>query len=489
MHRLHRRATSIAGFALAAFVLLAIDVPAASPAPATQWYTVLLDGRKIGSFTTTRADGDGRVVTTQRLSLTFDRGGTPIALESSETDTETADGKPLGFDSTSRLSGTETTIAATIDGTVMHLSTRDAGGERTRELPWPAGALLTEGQRLAAIHAGLAPGTRYRVLAFQAANLTAMPIDNTVGRPADVELPEGTKRLSPIDQVIGAGAARVVTRAWVDASQTVYRMTLPLFGVDLTLLACDEACATAPTQGADLFAHTIVASPRPLSPVERAGEVRYTLETTGSGPPLRLPDTGNQVARGDGRTIVVDVDLRGGAPDSPPPVAEDRQPNDWLQSTAPEIIALARRGAGAAADPRQRMQNLERFVRGYIRDKDLDVGYASALEVARKPEGDCTEHAVLLAALGRAVGIPTRVVDGVAYVPSFAGRTDVFVPHAWVEAWVDGGWRGFDAALNGFDAGHIALGEGDGDPWRFYQGIDSLGRFRVTQADRIPQSP
>ena len=38
------------------------------------------------------------------------------------------------------------------------------------------------------------------------------------------------------------------------------------------------------------------------------------------------------------------------------------------------------------------MNRIERFVRGYIRNKTLDVGYASALEVAHKPEGDCTEH-------------------------------------------------------------------------------------------------
>ena len=103
------------------------------------------------------------------------------------------------------------------------------------------------------------------------------------------------------------------------------------------------------------------------------------------------------------------------------------------------------------------MQNLEDFVRSYIRTKDLSVGYASALEVARKPEGDCTQHAVLLAALGRAVGIPTRVVDGIVYVDSYAGSEHVFVPHAWTQAYVDGSWHSFDAALHGFDAGHVAL--------------------------------
>ncbi|HEY6985525.1 MAG TPA: transglutaminase domain-containing protein, partial [Rhodanobacteraceae bacterium] len=110
------------------------------------------------------------------------------------------------------------------------------------------------------------------------------------------------------------------------------------------------------------------------------------------------------------------------------------------------------------------------------------VGYASALEVVHKPEGDCTEHAVLLAALGRSLGIATRVVDGLAYAPGFAGKDRVFVPHAWVQAWVGGRWQSFDAALPGFDTGHIALSVGDGDPWRFYAGLDLLGRLSLREA-------
>ena len=66
--------------------------------------------------------------------------------------------------------------------------------------------------------------------------------------------------------------------------------------------------------------------------------------------------------------------------------------------------------------------------------------------------------------------------------PAFAGKQRVFVPHAWVQAWVSGRWQSFDAALPGFDAGHIALSVGDGDPWRFYAGLDMLGRLALVKA-------
>jgi hypothetical protein len=95
---------------------------------------------------------------------------------------------------------------------------------------------------------------------------------------------------------------------------------------------------------------------------------------------------------------------------------------------------------------------------------------------------------VLLAALGRALDIPTRVVDGLAYTDHYAGKEHVFVPHAWTQAWVDGHWQSFDAALPGFDAGHIALSVGDGDPWRFFAGMDTLGHLRIERVEALPEA-
>ncbi|MDR0499104.1 MAG: transglutaminase-like domain-containing protein, partial [Holophagales bacterium] len=48
------------------------------------------------------------------------------------------------------------------------------------------------------------------------------------------------------------------------------------------------------------------------------------------------------------------------------------------------------------------------FVFDLIRNKELDVGFATAPEVARNPRGDCTEHTVLAIALLRRLGIPAR---------------------------------------------------------------------------------
>jgi hypothetical protein len=466
-------------------LLLALPLLAHATPPADQWFTVLLDGRKIGSFEAKREVRDGQVHTTQSLDIALDRAGVRVALGSTETSTDTIAGVPLAFGSISRLSGSESRIEGRVHDGRADITITTGGATQQRTMPWPANALLPEGVRLAGMRAGLEPGARYSALAFQPSGLEAAEITSTIAAAEQVDLPGGARKLHPVEQVLAFPGAPMKTRAWIDAEQTVYKLTMPIMGVDLVLLACDRACATAPNQGSDVFERTLMPSPRNLRAQELAGTMRYTLSSPRSESALALPDTDEQrvEARGKDRIVTITRDARARTQERPAP--EDFRPNDWLQSDAPDIVRLARQAAGDATKPLERMRRIETFVRGYIRTKSLDVGYASALEVAHTPEGDCTEHALLVAALGRALGIATRVVDGLAYAPGFAGKDQVFVPHAWAQAFVEGRWQSFDAALSGFDAGHIALAVGDGDPWKFYAGLDLLGRIELRKAEAV----
>ena len=467
---------------LVSIVLALLPLYALAKPPDDQWFTVLLDGRKIGSFETLREVRSDRVVTSQTLDLSIERAGVVVALSSKETSEETADGKPIAFRSVSRLSGGETRIEGTLRGDKVAVKTETGGAVQEREIAWPKGALLPEGLRLVELRNGLAPGTTYRSLAFQPSSLDAAEIDTRVGAPESVDLPEGSRTLSTVEQTILIGGTPVKSRLWVDADQTVHKLTMPVIGVDLVLLACDRACATAPNQGTDIFDRTLMAAPRALTRAELDRGMRYVLVPSDGGAPLKLPQTGEQRVAANGDAVIVEITPAPTGGSESGPTEADYAPNDWLQSKSPDVAALARKAAEGTQGAAEQMRRLETFVRGYITNKTLGVGYASALEVVHKPEGDCTEHAVLLAALGRSLGIATRVVDGLAYAPGFAGKDRVFVPHAWVQAWVDGRWQSFDAALPGFDAGHIALSVGDGDPWRFYAGLDLLGRLSLREA-------
>jgi len=81
----------------------------------------------------------------------------------------------------------------------------------------------------------------------------------------------------------------------------------------------------------------------------------------------------------------------------------------------------------------------------------------NALETLRKRVGDCNEHAVLLAALARAAGIPAEVEAGLVYQQ---GR---FYYHAWNVLFL-GTWVTADSVMGQLpaDVTHI----------RFVQGTD-----------------
>lgn len=239
--------------------------------------------------------------------------------------------------------------------------------------------------------------------------------------------------------------------------------------------------------------HAMIASPHDIPRAARGGHLRYVFGLPpGIGPPL--PQTGEQ------RVIVQDqgvrLDICGqcgpGLPADPASLALWRRPAPWLESDAPElrraVAAIARKG-GSDAD---RMQALARLARQRLADVSY-AGHLTARQAWHARSGDCTEDAVLLAALARAAGVPALVASGLVYDRErFHGTRDAFLPHAWVIAHVDGAWRSFDISLDGFDATHIALTIGEGDPatitaaWR----LAALLEWRsLAEVRRAPPRP
>jgi len=98
----------------------------------------------------------------------------------------------------------------------------------------------------------------------------------------------------------------------------------------------------------------------------------------------------------------------------------------------------------------------------------------SALEVLDTGKGDCNEHTVLFAALGRAAGVPTRIAIGIVWSEQLRS----FYYHAWPEVYV-GRWIWMDPTFGQpiADATHIKLLSGDIDKWT--QLLPYLGQLSV----------
>ena len=80
------------------------------------------------------------------------------------------------------------------------------------------------------------------------------------------------------------------------------------------------------------------------------------------------------------------------------------------------------------------------------------VGWGGNLgDLALSQKGVCRHRAFAFLVTALYLGIPTRVVDGLAYTNRYAGVDHVFVPHAWAQAYVDGGPADGNAMMPRFD--------------------------------------
>ncbi|GEM_PF-4325623 len=120
---------------------------------------------------------------------------------------------------------------------------------------------------------------------------------------------------------------------------------------------------------------------------------------------------------------------------------------DFLRSTPrcsgddPLIREKAQEIVGEEKDALLAVAKIVHWVYRSLKKESSIVGAKTAKETLVEGSGDCTEHAVLVAALCRALGIPARSATGLMWIGKEAGY------HQWTEVWV-GMWLPVDATLD-----------------------------------------
>jgi transglutaminase-like putative cysteine protease len=125
------------------------------------------------------------------------------------------------------------------------------------------------------------------------------------------------------------------------------------------------------------------------------------------------------------------------------PVAPfERECSFVMDCDEPSVQELLGQVNSASAAPSA--EEIVRFVAHYIDKKHGGRSFDIASVVARRREGDCTEHAVLLTSLLRLAKLPSHLVIGVLILAE-NGRLQAF-GHAWVEYHDGAAWRLADAS-------------------------------------------
>lgn len=456
--------------------------PCAWPLAAEElWYAITLEGRKIGMAHLERQiEASGQIRSRQRMELALERSGIRITVSTREENLESAAAQPLALSGETAFAGQSLQrYEGEIRDGLLHVRLFGPAGESHRALPWPEGAKLSEGLRETLRQ--LQPGTTTKLSLFLGELLEPVPVLLRAIEYEAVELPEiGPVRLLRVEQETSLPGHRLDATLWIDEQGVARKTSMPMLGSRIEMLACSRACAEAPSDVGGLFERSLAAAPPGTSELDRSRPWLYRIRSRDADQ-LSLPSSANQKVHRQGEEWLVEVRPSESMVGEAAPGPEYLAANRWIESDHEEIQRFARAAAGSVQQPAAAMKALEKAVAAHIRDKSLAVGYASALETLRSRSGDCTEHALLLAAAGRAIGIPTRIATGLVFSPAFGEAREVFVPHAWTQAWIDGRWMSFDAAQGGFGSGHLLLGTGDGDPWRFAEGIHQLGRLEIIE--------
>ena len=147
------------------------------------------------------------------------------------------------------------------------------------------------------------------------------------------------------------------------------------------------------------------------------------------------------------------------------------KPGPFIQSDDIRIQTLAQEITGGQITAMEKVRQLVAWVHQHI-DKRPVLSLPDALSTLENRVGDCNEHAVLLAALARAAGIPCRLEAGLVYLE---GR---FYYHAWNLVYL-GRWITVDAVYNQVpaDVSHIRLVTGSPSKQLDLMGI--IGKLKL----------
>lgn len=464
------------------FLAMALFASAASADAAdlasVHWFTLSVDGVRSGYAREERSVGAHEVLERETVTFYVRQLGRRSRLERSVAFRHSNEGVPIAFDYELANGTVQTRWQGTFTDGALHIRQSAPKSAMTTVFALPPETAYTpdRGIRFAALWKKQLPAES--LLVFDPARRSSGLVRAQI---------VGDGAAEPVDQHVRAtfGTAKdaVGEDIWFDMDGNLQRVEAPLFGAQVTWTPCAQDCDARVAAPVDLMDHLVVRSPVRIPAWYKHRTLRYVITRSDGARPL-VATTSEQAAVFDASHAVLTICAACGNDEHPSDaeLARYLAANAWVQSDDPEIRHLALNTVARVTPVDLRMRKLARLVIQRMRGSNDFLGYGDAVGALHTGNGDCTEFAVLLAALARAQGIPTRIAVGLAYSGRFSGKKDVFSPHAWVQSWDGKKWTSYDAALDGFDSTHIALAVGNGEPDDVNKLMQQLPLLRIEKA-------
>ena len=407
------------------------------------WYVVRISGAAVGFASETVRHDTNSIVLRSHTNLSMNRMGTPISMFMMMEEVSDADGgfQRARMEMTAGATGMKS--SAILDGDSVRVEFESSGHTRTTAVAWESDAVSQwESERLLDEWIrGDGPPLRYKVFVVDDGSFKSMRVERGESRP---EIVDGKETTLQSVRAFEADNDVPISTTWFDENYEVVRTVISQMGMEIVVERIEESEMTAIElePSFDIIRQSMIVVEGYPDPPSDMDDVTFRLDLSHPVSPGRDFEGPNQKEVRRGENWVEILVSRETVNRIVIPESEHSNflaPGRYIQSDHPSIVALADSirvvsglsGWALAGE-------IAVWVHDWITGKNFEQGFASALEVLRSRQGDCTEHSVLLTSLLRAAGIPARPAVGLAY------SQGMLIGHMWSEVYVDH-WRSLDA--------------------------------------------
>jgi len=420
-----------------------------SPHPKESWMNILQKERKIGfSHSIFSPEDNG-----YRLQeTTFMRINTMGMVQNINLRTQgqlNADFSLAEFDFEINSGRFSFTVNGNVSDDVLTVRTISAGASRKFDIRIKKRPYLMAGITAALASTKLDIGDKYSFGIFDPATMGQAPVIVEVIGQEDIQIMGATQFATKV--ILNFKGANQI--AWIGENGDVLREK-GILGIHLEKTTRNEALEGLELQASeDLTRTASVASNVMLANPERLSTLK--VQISGVANERVQLEGGRQTFEND--VLTIQKESLANLPDALDPSNLETlekiflRPEPFIQSDDQKIIALAREIVGNQTKPLEKTRKLVDWVHQHIQKRPV-LSLPDALSTLEHRVGDCNEHAVLLAALARAAGIPCRVEAGLVYLK------DRFYYHAWNLVYL-GRWVTVDSLFGQLpaDVSHIRL--------------------------------
>lgn len=452
--------------ALTSLLPFAAAAETQAPVKEDTWQVIMLSGQRIGYahllIEPVEQDGQTIVRTSTLAHMTIRRFGQSLVMKQTLTTEETINGDLLRFRfEMANPPASSTSTVGIVKGDQLNLQQSVNGKQKESSQAWRSDIKSPSYQDRVLRKSPLKKGESRTFEAFMPEFNKVSSIKITADDLEDTTMLDGkSQRLMKV-RMTQSLVPGLTLNGFVDEAGETLKTTTTLLGVEMVTyrVSKEEAQKTIAGEELDLAVSTLV-KVKKIADASSLKKIRYRIVTRGQNPEAVLPSSEGQVVRKTGDDVAEVTVSALPIPATAMIRQIDREflaASQFLQSDDAAVKEHALKARGDARDPAEVARRMERYVHDKLTSKNFSTAMASAGEVARNLEGDCTEHAVLLAAMLRSAEIPSRVAVGLVYVDSLSA----FGGHMWTEACLDGRWIPLDATLGrgGTGIGHLKLSD------------------------------